>query len=165
MKSIPQAAPMLYTPKKSGKLWTVIDSHKGNNNMVKDVTPFLDQDQIRMDVARVKYFSIIDLSNAYKQVQIKPEDVWKTAFTTICGTYISLAMQQGDCNAPATFQCLMMVIFRDYIGCFIYIYLDDIFIFSDTLKEHELHIQTVFQILKEADFQRSATCTLKSSTV
>ena len=46
----------------------------------------------------------------------------------------------------------MMVIFRDHIGCFVYIYLDDIFIFSDTLEEYELHLQTIFQILEEADF-------------
>ena len=46
----------------------------------------------------------------------------------------------------------MTVIFRDHIGRFIYVYLDDIFIFSDTLEEHELHLRTVFQILEEADF-------------
>ena len=105
-----------------------------------------------MDVARVKYRSKIDLSNPYKQVQIKLEDVWKMAFATIYGTYVSLVMQQGDCNIPAMFQHLMMVIFRDHIGCFIYVYLDDIFIFSNTLEEHELHLWTIFQILKEANF-------------
>ena len=46
MKSIPQATPMLCIPKESGKLWTVIDCHKRNNNTVKDVTLFLDHDQI-----------------------------------------------------------------------------------------------------------------------
>ena len=46
MKSVPQAAPMLCIPKKSGKLWTVIDCRKRNDNTVKDVTPFPDQDQI-----------------------------------------------------------------------------------------------------------------------
>ena len=93
-----------------------------------------------------------DLLNAYKQVQIKLEDVWKMAFTMIYGTYISLVMQQGDCNAPVTFQHLMTVIFRDHIVCFMYICLDDIFIFSDILEEHELHLWTIFQILEEADF-------------
>ena len=46
MKSVPQATPMLCIPKKSGKLQTVIDCRKRNDNTVKDVTPFLDQDQI-----------------------------------------------------------------------------------------------------------------------
>ena len=66
--------------------------------MVKDVTLFSDHDQIRMDVARAKYRSKIDLSNAYEQVWIEPEDIWKTAFTTFYGTFISQVMQQGDCN-------------------------------------------------------------------
>ena len=62
MKSVPQAALMLCIPKKSGKLQTVVDCCKRNDNTVKDVTPFLDQDQIRMDITRVKYRSKIDLS-------------------------------------------------------------------------------------------------------
>ena len=74
MKSVPQAALMLCILKKSGKLQTVIDCHKRNDNTVKDVTPFLDQDQIQMDIARVKYCSKVDLSNAYEQVQIELED-------------------------------------------------------------------------------------------
>ena len=79
MKSVPQAALMLCIPKKSGKVWIVIDCHKRNNNMVKDVTLFPDRDQIQMDVARVKYHSKIDLSNAYEQVQIEDGihyDLW-----------------------------------------------------------------------------------------
>ena len=51
MKSVPQAAPMLCIPKNTGKLWMVIDCQKRNDNTVKDVTPFPDQDQIQMDIA------------------------------------------------------------------------------------------------------------------
>jgi len=72
--------------------------------MVKDMTPFPDQDQIRMDIARARYCSKIDLFNAYEQVRVEPEDVKKTAFSTIFSTFLSQVMQQGDCNAPATFQ-------------------------------------------------------------
>jgi hypothetical protein len=50
-KSVPQATPLLCIPKKTGKLRTVVDCHQHNDNMIKDVTPFPDQDQIRMDVA------------------------------------------------------------------------------------------------------------------
>ena len=143
MKSVPQATLMLCIPTKSGKLWTVIDCHKRNDNTVKDVIPFLDQDQIRMDITRAKYHSKIDLSNAYEQVRIELEDIWKTAFATIYGTFISQVMQQGDCNAPAMFQCLMTVIFRDHIGRCVYVYLDDIFIYSDTLEDHEQFVGLV----------------------
>ena len=74
------------------------------------------------------------------------------AFTMIYGTFISQVMQQGDCNAPTMFQCLMTVIFRDHIGCCIYIYLDDIFVYRNTLEDHEQHLWIVFNKLEKADF-------------
>jgi hypothetical protein len=102
-----QAAPMLCILKKSGLLHTAIDACKRNDNTIKDVTPFPDQDQIRLDVARVKIRSKIDLSDTYEQIRTVPEDVHKSAFATIYGTYMSHTMQIGDCNAPATFQRMM----------------------------------------------------------
>jgi len=45
-KAVPQAAPLLCIPKKTGKLQTVVDCQQHNDNTVKDVTPFPDQDQI-----------------------------------------------------------------------------------------------------------------------
>jgi hypothetical protein len=102
---------MLCVPKKSGKLRTVIDGRKKNDNTEKDVTPFPDQEEIWMDVARGKYRSKIDMSDAYEQICVEPSNVWKTAFATVYGTFVSHTMQQGDCNAPATFQRLMTIIF------------------------------------------------------
>ena len=69
-------------------------------------------------------------------------------FATISGTYVSNIMQQGDCNAPATFQRLMTSIFRDVIGRFMHVYLDDIFIYSTTAEEHEEHLRVVFECLR-----------------
>ena len=152
MKSAPQAAPMLCILKKTGKLQMVVDCQKRNDNTVKDITPFPDQDQIRMDITQAKYRSKVDLSNVYEQVRVEPQDVWKTAFSTIYGTFISQVMQQGDCNAPATFQHLMTVIFRDHLGCFVYTYLNDLFVYSETIEEHEQHLRAVFKILRKNGF-------------
>lgn len=119
-----------------------------NDNTIKDVTPLPDQEVIREDVARAKFRSKVDLSDAYKEVRIHVEDVDKTAFATISRTYVSHIMQQGDCNAPATFQQLMTSIFRDVIGRFMHVYLDDIFIFSNTIEEHEQHLKVIFDRLR-----------------
>jgi hypothetical protein len=99
----------------------VVDGQQHNDNTIKDVTPLPDHDLIREDVSQGKIRSKIDLSDAYKQVWIRPGDVWKTAFATISGTYISNIMQQGDCNAPTTFQRLMTAIFHNIIGKFMHI--------------------------------------------
>ena len=50
--NISQAAPMICVPKKSGKIRTIVDGRKRNENTEKDVTPFPDQEQIRMDLAQ-----------------------------------------------------------------------------------------------------------------
>ena len=144
-----QAAPMLCIPKKNGKLHTIVDYRQRNANTVKDVTPFPDQDNIRQDVAKHKYRSKIDMSDAYEQIRNEVQDVWKTAFSTTFGTYLSNVMMQGDCNAPATFQHVMTHIFRDLIGKCVHVYLDDIFIFSTTIEEHERILEEVFRRLQE----------------
>lgn len=147
-KATYSAAPLLCIPKKNGKLRTVVDARKRNENTFKDVTPFPDQDLIRMDVARAKCRTKIDMSDAYEQIRVEPADVWKTAFASTLGTFISHVMQQGDCNAPATFQRLMTWIFRKHIGIFVRVYLDDIFVYSDTISDHEIHLEKIFDILR-----------------
>ena len=155
-KNVPQASPLLCIPKKDGRLRTVVDCRERNLNTVKDLTPFPDQDMIRNDVARAPYRTKLDMSDAYEQVRVEPDDVKNSAFSTIVGTFLSHVIQQGDCNAPATFQRLMTRIFRRYIGKFVYIYLDDIFIFSYSLEDHESHLDTVFSILREQKLYLSA---------
>ena len=131
---------MLCIPKKNGTLRTVFDLRQQNDNTWKDVTPFPEQDAIRHDVTCAKFRSKLDMTEAYEQTRIKPEDVRKTTFSTIFGTFQSRVIQMGDCNAPSTFQWLMTATFRDYIGKFIHVYLDDIFIFSNSIEEHIEHI-------------------------
>ena len=52
-------------------------------------------------------------------------------------------------NAPATFQRFMENYQGDYRDNFAIQYLDDIFIFSNTFKEHLNHIKIVLQRLKK----------------
>lgn len=147
-----RATPMMCIPKSAknpNELRTVFDLREQNLNTHKDLTPMPDQDTIRHAVAKARYRSKCDISNAYELIRVEPEDVWKTAFSTIVGTFASNVMQQGDCNAPSTFQRFITHLFRDFIGKFVHAYLDDIFIFSDSIAEHQEHIQSVVNRLRE----------------
>ena len=115
-----------------------------NENTGKDISPFLDQDTIRHDVAHAAYRSKLDMSEVYEQIRVRNKDVPKMAFATIFGTFVSQVMQQGDCNAPSTFQRLMTSVLHNFITRFVHVYLDDIFIYSLTIEEHEKHLAQVF---------------------
>ena len=117
--------------------------------MVKDMTPFPDQDIICNDMARAAYCSKLDMSEAYEQIHIIPEHIYKMAFTTVLGTFRIQEMQMGDCNAPSTFQQLMTAVFQDCISRFVHVYLDSIFIYSCSIKEHKKHLGIIFQWLRD----------------
>jgi hypothetical protein len=81
--STSSAPPMMVIPKKDGSIRTVIDARQRNDNTVKDVTPLPDQDLIRHAVTTGKYRSKLDMKDAYEQILVHPDDVEKTAFSTI----------------------------------------------------------------------------------
>ena len=95
------------------------------------------------------------MTEAYEQTCIRPEAVGKMTFSTIFGTFQSWVMQMGDCNAPSTFQRLMTIRFWDFLGRFVHVYLDDIFIYSQSIQEHIEHIMKVLQWLRESQFYLS----------
>lgn len=55
----------------------------------------------------------------------------------------------GLCNAAAVFQNLVNNVLRDFLHKFIFIYLDDILIFSQNLEDHKNHVRQVIQCLME----------------
>ena len=148
------AIPMLLIHKKPGpdgkpRLRTVFDARERNLNTRKMASPLPDQQDILMNICRHRYRTLIDGKDAYESIRIAPEDVDKTLFNTPDGTMVSNVMQQGDCNAPATYQTLMNHLFSEYIGKFVEPYLDDIVVYSDTLEEHVQHVRIVLDILRK----------------
>jgi hypothetical protein len=152
-------APMLLIPKvksDSLKLRVVVDLRAQNANTKKMSSPLLDMEGILHRASRCKFRSLIDGQDAYEQICIIPEHIPRSAVSTPDGNMVSLVLQQGDCNAPATYQTLMNYLFGDYIGRFMDVYLDDIIIYSNTLKEHVEHVKKVIDILKREKLYLSA---------
>ena len=50
--------------------------------------------------------------------------------------FTSQVMMQGDINAAGTFVRTMEDLSHDELGLNIWVYIDDIFVFSDTFEEH-----------------------------
>ena len=72
-------------------------------------TPFTDMDH----AAGHEIYTFLDGMSGYYQVYIRKEDQVYTTFTTDWGTFAFERMPFGLCNAPGTFQRIMMDIFHD----------------------------------------------------
>lgn len=70
-----------------------------------------------------------------------------TAFNTPLGHFEYLVMPFGLTNVPAVFQNLINDVLRDMLNCFVFVYLDDILIFSKNLQEHHQPIRLVLERL------------------
>ena len=64
-------------------------------------------------------------------------------------------MLQGDMNAPGTFMRIMSDLFADYLEQLMWVYIDDILIYSDTEEDHMKHIGMVCYKLKQGKFYAS----------
>jgi len=80
---------------------------------------------------------------------MKEGDEWKTVFQTKYGSYEWLVMHFGLTNAPSTFIRLMNHALRAFIGRFVVVYFDDIFVYSKSLDEHIDHLHCVLDVLRK----------------
>jgi hypothetical protein len=60
-----------------------------------------------------------------------------------------LVMGVGLCNAPAAFFRLLNHVLEPYTHDFVIVYLDDIYIYSDSPEQRIDHLRLVFQKLRE----------------
>ena len=95
-----------------------------------------------------KYFTSIDLGNAYYQVELDEESKEKTAFSTKMGQFCFNRMPFGIAAAPGTFQELMLKVLKNK-DCTA-VYLDDILIFTKSMEHHYEILEEVLKEIKDA---------------
>ncbi|EPQ25611.1 uncharacterized protein PFL1_06929 [Pseudozyma flocculosa PF-1] len=145
----PARSPVLYVPKKDGSLCLCVDYRGLNKITVKNRTPLPLIDKMLGLLRRAKVYTKLDLRAAYNLIRIAAGDEWKTAFGTDFGLFEYLVMPFGLANAPGHFQTVVNTIFRDILGVYVVIYLDDFFIFSDNPADHTKHVREVLRRLRE----------------
>ena len=132
----PWASAVVLVRKKDGSLRFCIDLRKLNARTVRDAYSLPCIDETLDYLKGVLLFSSIDLKAGYWQVEMDEDSKPLTAFTVgPLGFYECEQMPFGLTNAPATFQRLMENCLGDLNLNWCIIYLDDVIIFSKTLRE------------------------------
>ena len=134
---MPGAAPFLFVKKKDGTLRLCIDYKQLNKVTMKNKYLFPKIDDLLDQMRGENLFSKFDLRFSYHHVRIKEEYIHKTTFRIRYGHYEFVVLPFGLTNTPATFMCLMNIVFIKYLDKFVLVVLDDILIYSKNEEEIE----------------------------
>jgi hypothetical protein len=147
---LPARYPILFIPKKDGKLRLCVDYRRLNEITVKNryTLPLIQELQNRIKGAR--FFTKLDLRETYHKIRIKEDEEWKTAFSSRFSHFEYQVMPFGLTNTPATFQAFIDDVLREYLDDFCVVYLDDILIYSKSRHEHVKHVTMVLKALEKA---------------
>ena len=120
---------------------------------VKDNYPLPIIDDIFKDLTDAEYFSKMDLESGYYQIAMDAKSRKFTAFLCEYGLFEWTRMPMGHKNSGATFQRAMNHIFREQIGRFLHIYMDDFIVYSRTPEQHLEHLKAVNNKLHKAQMR------------
>ncbi|GJR75878.1 putative reverse transcriptase domain-containing protein [Tanacetum coccineum] len=147
--SSPWGAPVLFVKKKDGSFRMCIDYLELNKLMVKNRYPLPRIDDLFDQHQGLSVYSKIDLRLGYHQLRVQEEYIPKTAFRTRYGHYEFQVMPFGLTNAPVVFMELMNRVCKPYLDKFVFVFIDDILIYSKNKQEHEEHLKLILELFKK----------------
>jgi len=133
--------PALFVKKKDQSLRMCVDYRPLNAETIKNKYPLPRIDILFDQLSKAKVFSKIDLRSGYHQINIRPQHIPKTAFSTRYGLYEYLVMSFGLTKAPAYFMYLMNSVFMPELDKFVVVFIDDILIYSENEQDHTEHLR------------------------
>ena len=106
----PWSSAIVMIKKKDGSTRCCIDYRRVNELTVKDAYPLPMTEDCFDALYGSQWFSTLDLSSGYWQVELDPVDRPKSAFITRSGLFQFKVMPMGLCNSGATFERLMELV-------------------------------------------------------
>ncbi len=142
-------SPLVVVPKKLDE-WRVCADYRGLNlKTERDSYPMPDVKQVLEDLGGNEFFSTLDLTSGYFQVEMEEKDKEKTAFITRDGLYEYNVMPFGLVNAPSQFSRIMEKIFRGSKEHAV-TFMDDIIVKGSAFERAVASLRHVFEKLRIA---------------
>ena len=143
------SSPLVLIWKCDGDIHWCIDFKAINAVTKKDAYPLPLIKQCLDSLTGVVFMSTLDMNSGYWQLPLAVADRCKTVFQTKDGLFEFLWMPFSLCNAPATFQRAIQLVFRGMTWKEVLTYLDDINVLRTGFEDHLKNLCKVFECLQE----------------
>ncbi len=137
------------------KLRLTVDFRALNLLTIPEIYPCVQVLDILDQLKLSKYYSSVDLSSGYLQIKLSDSCKDKTAFTSGYNTYRFLRMPLGLRSSSHSFNRALRIALKDLIGKILYIFLDDILVYSESIPQHLERLSLVFQTLRQHNLKIS----------
>lgn len=155
------SSPVVLVKKKNGKWRFCVDYRKVNQLTEGDAYPLPRIDDSLDALGGNNYYSTVDMTSSYWQVELDPDARERTAFVTRSGLWEWKVLPFGLMTAPSTFERLVETVMRGLQWKTLLVYLDDLIIFSPDLDTHLERLEEVFKRLQRANLKlKPAKCNL-----
>ena len=141
----PWASGIVFVKKKDGTRRFCVNYRRLNDATIKHAYPLPRIDESLDPLPGSKWFSCLDLSSGFWQVEVDAGDKAKTDFVTRRGLFEFNVMAFGLCNAPAIFERLMETDLSGLHWQICLMYLDDINVYGKSFEEM---INTLDQVVR-----------------
>ncbi|KAA3461052.1 RNA-directed DNA polymerase (Reverse transcriptase), Ribonuclease H-like protein [Gossypium australe] len=126
----------------------------------KDNFPLPHIDTLVDNTMGYSLFSFMDCFSGYNHMKMHPEDMEKTIFITLWGTFCYKVMPFGLKNVGATYQRATVTLFHDMMHKEIKVYVDDMITKSRTEKKHIEVLKKLFLRMRKFQLKLNpAKCT------
>ena len=143
------AAPIVPVPKKDGSVRICGDFKVTvNQASLTEQYPLPRAEDLFADLSGGKYFTKLDLSNAYLQLPLSNAAKKYVTINTHKGLFQYNRLPFGIASAPAIFQRTMETLLRGQAG--VSVYVDDVLVTGATVEEHLRNLDAVLGILENA---------------
>lgn len=143
--------PMVIVKKPNGRIRYCIDARGLNAMSLKDAYPLPNINRILPRLEKTRFLSSIDLSDAFWQIPLRKQDRCKTAFTVSGkGFFQFKRMPFGLINSASTLCKLIDRVIGEDLEPFVFKYLDDIIVATESFEQHVKVLEIVAQRLKAA---------------
>ena len=122
-----------------------------------DAYPLPSVQSVNDKVSRYKYFSTLDLKNAYHRVMLLPKERKFTAFEANGQLYQFKRVPFGLKNAVPCFQRVVNQIISKFDCQGTFAYLDDIAVCGHTREEHDTNLEKFLKAAKQCNLTLSKT--------